>query len=85
LSATAHFTSYSQEKFQFAEQQRLAQVCRDVAAEGGFVLISNHDTPEVRGLYAGADIHSFALYRPIGCKSELRKPVQELLALFRPA
>lgn len=83
LSDTAYFTSYSRENFTFADQQRLANICNDLAAQGVSVLISNHDMPETRKLYKNAiNVDSFSVMRNISCKATNRKPARELLALF---
>ena len=84
LSATANFTSYGAAPFGMAEQQQLATLARLTADRGIPVLISNHDTPITRQLYADADaIHSFKVARTISCDAGKRTAVNELLAIFR--
>jgi len=84
LSATANFTSYGAAPFGMAEQQQLATLARATADRGIPVLISNHDTPITRQLYADADaIHSFKVARTISCDAGKRTAVNELLAIFR--
>ena len=85
LSATANFTSYGKDAFGPAEQARLADLARAAAARGVPVVISNHDTPEARALYAGAAIESFGVDRRISSKAETRGEARELLAIFTPA
>lgn len=84
LSATASFTSYARQAFGPAEQERLADLARAAAARGVPVVISNHDTPEVRTLYRGAQLQAFAVDRRISSKASTRGEARELLALFRP-
>lgn len=84
LSTTANFTSYGAAPFGMAEQQQLATLARTTADRGIPVLISNHDTPITRQLYADANaIHSFKVARLISCDGEKRTAVDELLAIFR--
>lgn len=85
LSATANFTSYGKDSFGPAEQAHLADLARQAAARGIPVVISNHDTPEARALYAGADIQTFGVDRRISSKAATRGEARELLAVFRPA
>lgn len=83
LSVTSNFTSYSAGAFGFAEQKALAEKARECAARGIPVVISNHDTPDSRALYHGAEIHSFAVQRFISSKASTRGNAPELLAIFR--
>jgi DNA adenine methylase len=85
LSATASFTAYAEGGFRHADQVALAAAARAAAAAGIPVLLSNHDTPVVRELYAGAGISSFPVRRSISRDADNRQPVSELLALMRPA
>jgi DNA adenine methylase len=84
LSATASFTAYAEGGFGHTEQVALAQAARDVAGRGVPVLLSNHDTPVVRDLYAGAEVESFPVRRSISRDAENRAAVAEVLALMRP-
>lgn len=51
LSKTASFTAYSKDGFGPAEQLQLAQLAQELKERGVHVMLSNHDTPEVRKLY----------------------------------
>ncbi len=84
LSKTANFTSYSDTPFGWAEQVQLADLARQLAARGIPVLISNHDTEEIRDLYAGAQISQFFVQRFISCDGANRHKAPELLAFFTP-
>lgn len=81
LSPTSNFTSYAQNGFNFDDQKRLAGVCR-LASSSNTVIISNHNTPESRALYDSAYIHAFDVQRNISAKSDSRKKVGELLAVY---
>lgn len=83
LSVTANFTSYAGTAFGTREQADLARLARAAHARGATVVLSNHDTPEVRELYADARLLSFAVRRSISCHGGTRRPVPELLAVYR--
>jgi DNA adenine methylase len=82
LSATASFTSYAAKGFTAADQQDLAHAARGAARQGISVLLSNHDVPVVRALYAGAHVTSFPVRRSISRDGATRRVVAEVLALF---
>lgn len=74
---------YTQKMFNKEDQIELAELAREAAAKGIPVIISNHDTELTRTYYAQADIKSFPVSRWISCQVHLRKPVNELIAVFR--
>ncbi|MGL4650769.1 MAG: Dam family site-specific DNA-(adenine-N6)-methyltransferase [Caldilineaceae bacterium] len=83
LSATAHFTAYGAAPFGAAEQSELANQAESLARRGVPVLISNHDTPETRRLYAAATrLEAFSVRRHISCAGATRGHADELLALY---
>ncbi|MFI4956935.1 MAG: DNA adenine methylase [Gammaproteobacteria bacterium] len=84
LSESAAFTKYTKGGFGLKDQEDLAVLAKLSAAQGAPVLVSNHDTPLVRQLYAGALIETFPVMRTIAASNEGRKDVQEILALFLP-
>ncbi|MCU0681259.1 MAG: Dam family site-specific DNA-(adenine-N6)-methyltransferase [Polyangiaceae bacterium] len=55
LSATASFTSYTSKGFSPADQERLRDQARALAARGVTALISNSSAPAVHELYASDD------------------------------
>jgi DNA adenine methylase len=84
-SATANFTAYSRTAFGPAEQVALAAAGRDAARRGACVVISNHDNPTTRELYADADEHHELLVgRRISCRPGGRTAVPELIVVYRP-
>lgn len=83
LSRTAKFTTYAGRDFTLEDQIQLASLARNAASRNITVIISNHDTPEMRRYYKDADIKSFLVKRHISCKGLQRKSVKELLAIFK--
>ena len=82
LSRTASFTAYATGTFGWEEQVALADAARKAAKRGAQVVISNHDTPEIRALYQGARIENFPVWRSISRDIHNRNDVGELLAVF---
>lgn len=82
LNEAASFTGYGPQGFNWADQCRLADIARLLAAQGVTVVISNHDTAATRALYASAQLHSLAAYRSISRDSTTRGQASELLAVF---
>lgn len=82
LSETANFTSYSAGGFGLDAQRSLADEARALAGRGIPVLISNHDTPFVREIYAGAEIVGLQVQRYISRDGNNRNKAGEVLALF---
>ncbi|RUR08381.1 Dam family site-specific DNA-(adenine-N6)-methyltransferase [Legionella sp. km772] len=74
---------YTQHKFTNNEQIELAELARETAAKGIPVIISNHDTEFTRRYYRQASIKSFPVSRFINCQANLRRPVNELIAVFK--
>lgn len=79
LSETASFTGYTAEAFGRADQERLAQVFRELDRRGCLLMLSNSDTPFIRELYAGYDIQVVYARRVISCVADRRGPIQELV------
>jgi DNA adenine methylase len=79
ISKTSSFTSYTAEKFDDKEQERLARVFRDLDRRGCYVMLSNSDAPLIRELYAGFQIIEVQANRAINCKPEGRGKITELL------
>ena len=83
LSATANFTGYAGNVFGPRDQEELAGLARQAHRQGATVVLSNHDTPQTRALYADAEILSFDVRRFISCKGQARNKAPELLAVYK--
>ena len=83
LSNTADFTKYNGAAFTASDQMELAELALVAAAQGVTVLISKHDTSITRAYYQQAQIISFSVQRQISCSVNSRRPVKELLAIFK--
>ena len=82
VSATANFTSYTGCGFGVQEQIDLASEASAAAKRGVPVVLSNHDVPLIRELYADARLESFPVQRFISCNGARRGAARELLAVF---
>lgn len=81
LSDSAYFTAYSKEVFGFNEQKSLAKLAEESKSR---VILSNHATEFTRELYKNADkLIELDVTRSISAKSDGRKKVRELLAIYK--
>ena len=81
----ACFTAYGTESFGLQAHQRLATLARELAQRGIAVVISNHDSPSTRALYAGATLHQVQAHRSLAASQSARGTVAELVAVFDAA
>ena len=85
LSSTASFTSYTADRFDAGDQQRLQQVVIELAERHCHVVLSNSTAPEIRDLYdgnaeaegAGVRAHRVAARRAINSNAARRGPIEE--------
>jgi DNA adenine methylase len=82
LTASANFTAYSPQPFLIEQQDHLVNTAEKLAKKGIPVLVSNHDTKDVRAAYQKAKLFYFSVSRTISCNPKRRLPAPELLALF---
>ena len=78
LNGTAFFTHYTRDRFTEADQRLLAQQVREIDQVGITFMMSNADTPLIRGLYKRFRIDSLAVTRWVTCKT-VRHRVNELV------
>ncbi len=81
LSKTASFTSYSKDGFGPVQQEQLADLAAELKARGVHVMLSNHDTPEVRKLYRprGFRRRTIQVSRTINSAATKRGKVNEVV------
>lgn len=82
LSRTAKFVDYTAKGFDWATHEALAEGFRELAQRGCTVILTNHDTPEVRGLYQGFAMHSLDVRRYVNRDSAGRTGT-ELMVVHR--
>jgi DNA adenine methylase len=84
LSQTARFTAYGGIDFLNTDQEALAHLSANLARKkNACVVISNHDTPEIKTLYQGAEISYLNVARRLSCQIDRRLAVGEVLAVFK--
>jgi DNA adenine methylase len=81
LTSTAYFTAYTKGDFGPEDQGLLAWVYKQLSERGCRVMLSNSDTPLIRGLYRRFDIRNVQARRSINSKSDRRGPVTEVVVL----
>jgi DNA adenine methylase len=79
VSSTSNFTGYTSKGFGNKNQEQLADVFETLAIKGCLVLLSNSDTPFIRGLYSDFSIKEVGAQRAINCKGSKRAGHKELL------
>jgi len=82
-SNSMSFTGYTAGGFTHADQAELAVLAHEAATRGATVIISNHDTPEMRDLYRGMEIHSVEVRRSVAASADRRGTANELIAVLR--
>lgn len=82
LSKSASFTSYSAGGFGWDRQVELAELAAKTARKGVKVVVSNHDTPEIRRLYASATLHFVEVQRQISRNGANRTKAREIIAVW---
>jgi len=84
VSATANFTAYTKDAFGEADQERLAEVFRDLDGRGCKVMLSNSATPLITKLYQGYQFETVKAMRPISSNGLTRGHVDEFLIMNYP-
>ncbi|MFA4946341.1 MAG: DNA adenine methylase [Candidatus Micrarchaeia archaeon] len=79
ISKTAHFTSYTKDKFSEVDQTKLMKTVKALDSRGCFVLLSNSYSDFTAELYAEFEPEVIFASRMINCKGDRRGKVQELL------
>ncbi len=79
LSATSSFTSYDRNGFSEDDQRKLRDVFAELARRDVHVMLSNSDTPLIRGLYADFNVDRVYANRAINSKGNGRGKIAELI------
>jgi DNA adenine methylase len=79
LNKTSYFTSYDQTGFRHAEQQKLADLIRDIDRRGVRFLVSNAYVPELKDFYSGFTIIEVQATRAINANKDGRHAISEAL------
>lgn len=79
VSPTANFTSYTKNSFSAEDQEKLAQVFRQLHKRGCLLMLSNSDCIFIRKLYKGFRTETVQAMRAINCRAEGRGKVSEVL------
>jgi DNA adenine methylase len=79
VSATASFTSYTKEGFDFEDQVALRDLCQRLVSRGAHICVSNSASPFVEALYQGFTIDRVDAARAINSKADKRGVVGELI------
>lgn len=86
LEATCH-TNYTADGFTLDDHRDMIDLIEQINLAGATVIVSNHDTPEVRQEYSRhrtPDFHLQEVTRAINTKSGSAKKVDELIMVFKP-
>lgn len=81
LNKTSSFTSYTAERFLEEEQERLANVFKELDKKKCKVMLSNSDTKFIKNLYKDYRIEVVKANRAISCVGDKRGPINELVIL----
>jgi DNA adenine methylase len=79
LNKTSYFTSYDQTGFGHDEQQKLADLIRDMDRRGVRFLVSNAYVPELKNFYSGFTIIEVQATRAINANKDGRHAISEAL------
>jgi len=87
VSATANFTSYSEEGFDLNEQKRLRDTCIKLDEKGVLFVLSNSYVDPIREMYEEVDNFRIVIVqarRAISSKASTRGPINEILVTNIP-
>ena len=87
LSESSSFDDYSMGGFSLQSQIDLARCASEASSRGATVVVSNHWNWYAKEIYTNmfkAKITTLDVARTINCNAEKRKPVKEMIAVFKP-
>lgn len=79
LNKSKSFTTYTKENFLEKEQEKLADVFKQLNIKNGRIMLSNSDSDFIKGLYKGYSISTVKANRMINCNGDGRGKISELV------
>ena len=79
ITKTSSFTSYTKDKFDFANHKRLKEVCDKLDKKKIKFMVSNSNTPEIYDLYKDYNIEQIFSSRSISSNGEKRGKIREII------
>lgn len=73
------FTTYTKDNFLEKEQEKLAEVFKELDKKGCKVMLSNSDTDFIKNLYKGRNINFVKATRMINCDATKRGAINEIV------
>jgi DNA adenine methylase len=78
LTLTSNFTHYTAERFQWEDQEKVAEVANNLSRKGCFVMVTNSDIKAIKSLYKGWNHFSLPVVRWVAANGT-RLKVNELI------
>lgn len=82
ISDTARFTSYTEQNFVRADQEKLAALVHSLTKRNVMVMVSNNDTPLIRNLYSPYKIETVVARRAINADGQNRKGSEVIITNY---
>lgn len=79
----SNFSGYAKDGFGLEDHRDLARCAELAADKGATVIISNNYTPSTEAMYINAKMYKVKASRTINSKVSERKPVEEIIAIFK--
>ncbi|MEK6927158.1 MAG: DNA adenine methylase [Nanoarchaeota archaeon] len=79
INKTSSFTTYTKDVFLEKEQEKLAEVFKELDKRGCKVMLSNSDTDFIKNLYKGYNINFVKATRMINCDATKRGSINEIV------
>lgn len=75
------FTTYTKDSFKAEDQQKLAELYKELDKKGCKVMLSNSDTEFIKELYSNYNIHLVKASRMINCDGSKRGKINEVIVI----
>jgi DNA adenine methylase len=83
LSKTSNFDAYSKGGFSTKDHEDLAKCAEEAVEKGATVVVSNCYNDDAKRIYKNAEINVLKVSRTISGEVSKRKPVEEMIAIYR--